>query len=96
MTHEELRKRNGTVWSFAGGLGIHEYEYLYDAGLAGRGRFRSVETGEEVSLYIAYVFKTKREGLEYHLQACKEEYAAAVERLQEAREWLDTLSQEVE
>lgn len=94
MTHEELQAHKGTVWSFAGGGEIREYEYLGFGDKSFTGRFCRVEDGEIVQLYINFLYRTKREGLECMLKMREDAVLYAHQSLQEAQGWLDALNAE--
>ena len=96
MTHEELQAHNGTVWSYTGFIGIHEYEYL---GPSEKheiyGTFRRVDTGEiNAGIQVISCFPTKRAAIEDHLHGCLEHRLWAEKAVQDAQAELDALNAE--
>lgn len=68
MTHEELKEHKGTVWSYAGFMGLHEYEYIGSGRLPIYGKFKRTDNGEVVSgIQVCSCYPTKRAALHDNL-----------------------------
>lgn len=74
MTHDELREHRGTVWSYAGFMGLHEYEYLGEGKLPIYGNFRRCDSGRCTDgIQVKSCFPTKRAAIEHCLAGTLEE-----------------------
>ena len=95
MTHEELQAHKGTVWSYAGFIGLHEYKYIGPGRLLNYGTFQRLDTREiKTGFQVESFFPTKRAAIEAHLRGCLDCRVWAEKDVRDTQAELDALDAE--